>query len=96
MIKNNHKYNPVGSDTKTSGYADIFCRNGKASKGYFGTTDNELRGVLITGSIAAVNELNLANADNIYAAEVVNAIHRVPITTEDYYVYPISKVPIKL
>lgn len=56
----------VGADVKNTGMADIYCRNGKATKGVFGTTDSELKGVLLCGSIAAVVNINLNNATRLY------------------------------
>ena len=47
--------------------ADIFARNGKnASKGDFGTTNNELKGYLIIGSLGAIIRANLGNAEHLY------------------------------
>lgn len=56
----------VASDVKNTGVADIYCRNGKATKGVFGTTNAELKGVLLCGSIAAVANINTNNAANLY------------------------------
>ena len=94
IVKNNHEYLAIGSDTSTTGFADIFARNGKASKGEFGTTDSELRGVLITGSIAAYSKLDLAKADNIFATEIISGVNRVPVISESYFVTPYNKLPI--
>lgn len=50
-----------------TGMADIFARNGKnASKGDFGTTNNELKGYLIIGSLGAIIRANLGNAEHLY------------------------------
>jgi hypothetical protein len=94
IVKNNHEYLAIGTDTSTTGFADIFARNGKASKGEFGTTDSELRGVLITGSIAAYSKLDLAKADNIFATEIISGVNRVPVISELYFVTPYNKLPI--
>jgi hypothetical protein len=94
IVKNNHEYLAIGDDTSTTGFADIFARNGKATKGEFGTTDSELRGVVITGSIAAYSKLDLAKADNIYATEIIDGVNRVPVISEAYFVTPYNKLPI--
>lgn len=74
--KNNCQlYNGEGSnitgntdDSRTNtGMADIFARNGKsATKGNFGTTNNELEGYLITSSMGAIKSINLGNAAHLY------------------------------
>ena len=95
IVKNNHEYLALGSDTSTTGFADIFARNGsKASKGAFGTTDTELRGIVVVGSIAAIKTLDLNNADNIYATKIVEAIHSVEPTIQDSFVIPYNKIVI--
>ena len=94
IVKNNHEYLAIGADTSITGFADIFARNGKATKGEFGTTDSELRGVVITGSMAAYSKLDLAKADNIYATEIIGGVNRVPVISEAYFVTPYNKLPI--
>lgn len=52
---------------KNSGFADIYARQGKkVTKGDFGTTNAELKGVLIVGSIAGTIRIDLGNAVNLY------------------------------
>jgi len=79
-IKNNCKIyipeivnGPDEVSRKNSGFADIYCRNGKASKnkGQFATTNIELNGVLIIGTIGAVNKINMGNAKKFYYNEVI-------------------------
>jgi len=67
-----------------SGFADIFGRNGKsASKGVFGTTNNELNGYLITGSIGAILRLNLGNAEHLYYNRTFTSENHSTIITND-------------
>ena len=52
---------------QSTGFADIYARQGKkVTKGDFGTTNNELKGVLITGSIYGTIRVDLGNANNLY------------------------------
>lgn len=62
-----------GLERKTSGFADIYCRNGKGTKGVFGTTNNELKGSIITGTIGAVVNIDMGNANNFYYNEIIEA-----------------------
>lgn len=60
----------------TTGFADIFARNGKsANKGAFGTTNNELKGYLITGSMGAVLRMDFGNADRLYYNDTFESEH---------------------
>lgn len=74
-IKNNCKiYMPEivnSTNVKNSGFADIYCRNGKATKGNFSTTNTELNGVLIIGSIGAVGTIIMGYAKKFYYNEVI-------------------------
>ena len=80
-IKNNcQKFLPIivngtsESDKKNSGFADIYARNGKkASKGQFGTTNTELKGVLIVGTIGAIQKIDMGNANNLYYNSIITA-----------------------
>ena len=95
IVTDNHEYLAVDSaNTSTTGFADIFARNGGASKGAFGTTDTELRGIVVVGSIAAAVKLDLNNADNIYATKIIGAIHSVEPTIHDSFVIPYNKIVI--
>lgn len=80
-VKNNCNYFNVGdaqgdkdsTERKNTGFADIYCRNGKATKGVFGTTNNELVGFLITDSIGYAISANLGNAAHLYYTSNVSA-----------------------
>ena len=80
-VKNNCNYfnvsEPQGandsSTRKNTGFADIYCRNGKATKGMFGTTDNELKGYLITDSIGYVVKGDFGNAKHFYYNRNISA-----------------------
>ena len=75
------------SDVKNTGMADIYCRNGKASKGVFGTTDSELKGVLITGTIGAVVNIDMGDALNLYYNEcLTSSVDREAMFTEEAYI----------
>ena len=84
------------TDVKNTGIADIYCRNGKATKGVFGTTDTELKGVLICGSIAAVVGINFNNAQRIYYNRTLtdNITKDCGITKAEYIAVPYEKTPI--
>ena len=83
---------------KTSGYADIYGRQGKNNtKGVFGTTDTELAGVLIIGSIGATINADLGNASRLYYNRSVTdtTITNDPGTTqEQYFAVPYNGCPI--
>ena len=104
VIKNNCKEVTVGvADTssteaiaKSTGFADIYGRNGKATKGSFGTTNNELKGVLICGSLAAVSNTDMGNADNLYYKQFLAGPveNQVVATAEAYKAIPYNEDPI--
>ena len=72
------------SEHNESGFADIFGRNGKsASKGVFGTTNNELKGYLITGSIGAILRLDLGNANHLYYNETYTSENHTTVIAND-------------
>lgn len=106
IAKNNHEFQELdmtSEDTaKASGFADIFARNGKASKGQFGTTDTELRGVVLTGALTAAVSIDTNKADNIYASLIKTPVssctytNRIPVTSELYYVMPVNKLPVTI
>ena len=83
-------------NAKNTGIADIYCRNGKATKGVFGTTNTELKGVLICGSIAAVIGINFNNAQHIYYNRALtdNITKDCGITEAEYIAVPYEKTPI--
>ena len=64
-----------GSDVtyKNYGYSDIYCRNGKYSKGVFGTYSTCLIGVLICGSIASCIGMDYNKSSNIYYNTIVTS-----------------------
>ena len=60
------------STISSGGYADIFARQGtKATKGAFGTTNAELKGALVCGSIGATISVDMGNAKNVWYSEIV-------------------------
>lgn len=80
---------------KTVGFADVFARNGKASKGMFGTTDTELKGVAIIGSLGGVIKIDEGNAKNLYVNNLLmDALNPVPTVKEQYKVVPYKGDPI--
>lgn len=54
------------------GFADVYCRNGKYSKGTFGTYSGCLIGVFICNSIAACVGMDFNASDNIFYNNVVS------------------------
>ena len=84
-------------DATTTGFSDIYGRNGSSySKGEFGTKSNELKGVLICGSLAARNKVEMDNARNLYYNKLVvgPAIAKRGETLEQYVALPINQAPI--
>ena len=84
-------------DTTTTGFADIYGRNGSSySKGEFGTRSNELKGVLICGSLAARNKVEMDNARNLYYNKLVvgPVLTKRGETLEQYIAIPINQTPI--
>lgn len=100
IVKDNVKSFTVSegkANDATVGYADIYARNGsKFSKGEFGTTDSELTGVLVTGSMAAVVTLDFGKATNVYYDNIVAGTvnNDCGKTYGDYVVCPWGKAPI--
>lgn len=81
IIKDNCVYTgeSAGSaDSKTTGFADIYARNGKHKKGVFGTRNSELNGIILTGSVGAVVGIDMNNAVNLYYNRIVTP--SVPLT----------------
>ena len=66
-------------DKKNSGFADIYARNGKASKskGQIGTRNIELIGVLITGTLGAVNKIDMGAAKKLYYSSIITASSKI-------------------
>jgi hypothetical protein len=80
---------------KASGYADVYGRNGKHTKGKVLFTDAELKGVAIIGSIGARDSIDLGNAKNLYYKEILlDAIHPVTPVVEQYKAVPYNETPI--
>ena len=87
-IKNNCNYFNIGEPQgnkdddirKNTGFADIYCRNGKAQKGVFGTTNNELVGYLFIGSIGYAISANFGNAEHLYYNTNVSTNTNKPLT----------------
>lgn len=106
IAKNNHEFEVLDMTSETTakatGFADIFARNGKASKGQFGTTDSELRGVILAGTITAAVSITPNKADNIYVSSIKVPVDsctyttRIPVTAEPYYVMPENKIPVTI
>lgn len=67
-VSNPTLIDPTSETTvQSTGFADIYARQGKkVTKGDFGTTNNELKGVLIAGSIYGTIRVDLGNANNLY------------------------------
>jgi len=61
------------TDKKNSGFADIYGRNGKATRGIIGFTTLELVGVCITGSMCSVSTINMGSAKRLYYNEIIKS-----------------------
>ncbi len=82
-------------EMKLTGFADVYGRNGKHSKGMFGTTDTELKGVAIIGSLGAAIRLDTGSANNLYVNTVLgDAINPVEPVVEAYKAVPYESDPI--
>ena len=82
-------------EMKLTGFADVYGRNGKHSKGMFGTTDTELKGVAIIGSIGAAIRLDTGNAHNLYVNQILgSALNPVETVKELYVAVPYEGNPI--
>ena len=84
---------------KDFGYTDVYCRNGKCSKGVFGTQNSCLTGVFICNTIAAVIGLEFDKADNIYYVNMLTPgstgiTNGCGNTHEQYTYIPYSKAPV--
>lgn len=83
-------------EMKLTGFADVYGRNGKHSKGMFGTTDTELKGVAIIGSLGAAIRLDTGNAKNLYVNTLLgDALNPVPTVQEQYKAVPYNDDPIE-
>ena len=71
---------------KASGYADVYGRNGKCSKGVFGTTNTELKGIAIIGSLTAYNNVDTGNAQNLHVNQILKAAANAVETVQEAYV----------
>lgn len=58
---------------KNYGYTDVYCRNGKYSKGVFGTYSSCLIGIFICGSIASCIGMNYNKSKNIYYNNIISS-----------------------
>ena len=82
-------------EAKQTGFADVYGRNGKHSKGMFGTTDTELKGVVIIGSLGAAIRMDEGNAKNLYVNTLLgDALNPVPTVQEQYKAVPYNDDPI--
>lgn len=82
-------------EMKQTGFADVYARNGKHSKGMFGTTNTELKGVAIIGSLGAAIRLDTGNAHNLYVNQILGeALHPVTPVAEAYTAVPYDDDPI--
>jgi hypothetical protein len=79
IIKGNCKYVTPGeavlgeATVKNTGFADIYARNGKHTKGVFGTKNAELNGMIITGTMGAVVEIDMDYSSNISYNSIVTS-----------------------
>lgn len=71
---------------KASGYADVYGRNGKCSKGVFGTTNTELKGIAIIGSLTAHNNVDTGNAKNLHVNQILKAAANAVETVQEAYI----------
>ena len=69
-----------------SGYADVYGRNGKCSKGVFGTTNTELKGIAIIGSLTAYNNVDTGNAQNLHVNQILKAAANAVETVQEAYI----------
>lgn len=82
-------------EMKLTGFADVYARNGKHSKGMFGTTNNELKGVAIIGSLGAAIRMDEGNAQNLYVNTLLgDALNPVESVVEAYTAVPYEGDPI--
>ena len=82
-------------EAKQTGFADVYARNGKHTKGMFGTTNTELKGVAIIGSIGAAIRMDEGNAQNLYVNRVLTtALNPVTPVVEAYKAVPYEGNPI--
>ena len=82
-------------EAKQTGFADVYGRNGKHSKGMFGTTDTELKGVAIIGSLGAAIRMDEGNAKNLYVNTLLgDALNPVSTVQEQYKAVPYNDDPI--
>ena len=71
---------------KASGYADVYGRNGKCSKGVFGTTNAELKGIAIIGSLTAYQNVDTGNAQNLHVNQILKSPANAVETVQEAYV----------
>jgi hypothetical protein len=61
----------ISSNPKHTGFADMYARNGKASKGEFALKNAELNGIVITGTVGAVVSIDMDNASNMNFNKII-------------------------
>ena len=82
-------------EIKLTGFADVYGRNGKHSKGKVFFTNDELKGVAIIDSIGARDLIDLGNASNLYVKQLLReAMHEVSLVQEQYKAVPYEGNPI--
>lgn len=82
-------------EAKQTGFADVYGRNGKHSKGMFGTTNTELKGVAIIGSLGAAIKMDEGGANNLYVKTLLGtALNPVQTVQELYTAVPYKGDPI--
>lgn len=88
---------PDSSKTyKDYGYADVYCRNGKYTKGQFGTVSSAMNGCLICGSIAAWGQLAFSGCPRIYYSRIVTGttLYDCGRTYANWFSVPYMKAPV--
>ena len=88
----------ISSNAKNTGFADIYARNGKATKGEFALKNSELNGIVITGTVGAVVSIDMDNASNMNFNKVVTpTVQQTKIVTasnETVIAYNVYKEPV--
>jgi len=103
VVKNNCQVNQPSNgvitaadpEAKQTGFADIYARNGKHKKGVFGTTNAELKGAVICGTLGAAISIDMGDADNLYFNSAFKAgANEVPPTVEAHKVIDLDGNPV--
>lgn len=83
-------------EAKQTGFADVYARNGKHTKGMFGTTDTELKGIAIIGSLGAAIKIDEGNAKHLHVSNLLmDAVNQISNVEEQYKVVPYNSDPIE-